>query len=175
MRLGQTVGSLSMEPLGEVAGPPRRVFGMFSTVGEAIPRPTSGRSCSIAPRPRLSRRTSLWATGVGCFLMPSAGRLQHPHTSGLGLAPVGSPYYCGRGPNSDVAASSSAHSPPWRLVGEFASEALFRGLLPSSTGPASRRTQPGVRNIVAMVEREARGAADDISADCARAPRRPAP
>jgi DHA1 family bicyclomycin/chloramphenicol resistance-like MFS transporter len=75
------VGSLSMEPLGEVAGTAAAVFGMFSTVGAAVLGYFVAQSFDGTTTPVVGAYFLFGLLIVGCFLIAERGRLLHPHTA----------------------------------------------------------------------------------------------
>jgi DHA1 family bicyclomycin/chloramphenicol resistance-like MFS transporter len=85
------VGSLSMEPLGEVAGTASAVFGTFSTVGAAIIGYAVAQSFNGTTTPLIVAYFVLGLLVVGCFLIAERGRLLHPQTpdaAAPSIAPV---------------------------------------------------------------------------------------
>lgn len=74
------VGSLSMEPLGEVAGTGAAVFGMFSTVGAAILGYVVAQSFDGTTTPLIAAYFLLGLLVLACFLIAERGRLMQPHT-----------------------------------------------------------------------------------------------
>lgn len=74
------VGSLSMEPLGEVAGTASSVFGMLSTVGAAILAYFVAQAFDGTTVPVIGAYFLFGVLVLGCFLIAERGKLLHPRT-----------------------------------------------------------------------------------------------
>ncbi len=85
------VGSLSMEPLGEVAGTAAAVFGTFSTVGAAIIGYAVAQAFNGTTTTLAAAYFVLGLLVIACFLIAERGRLLQPHTpdaSAPSIAPI---------------------------------------------------------------------------------------
>ena len=73
------VGSLAMEPLGEVAGTASAVFGSFSTVGAAFLGYGIAQTFNGTTTPVIASFFVFGICVVGCFLIAEGGQLFRPH------------------------------------------------------------------------------------------------
>jgi DHA1 family bicyclomycin/chloramphenicol resistance-like MFS transporter len=74
------IGSLSMEPLGEVAGTASAVFGMAQTVGAALLGYIVAQAFDGTTTAVIAAFFVFGVVVIGCFLIAEGGRLFRPHT-----------------------------------------------------------------------------------------------
>jgi DHA1 family bicyclomycin/chloramphenicol resistance-like MFS transporter len=82
------IGSLAMEPLGEVAGTASAVFGSFSTVGAAFLGYGIAQTFNGTTTPVIASFFVFGILVVGCFLIAEGGRLFQPHQAPAAATPT---------------------------------------------------------------------------------------
>ncbi len=147
------VGSLSMEPLGEVAGTAAAVFGMAQTVGAALLSYVVAQAFDGTTTAGIIAFFVFGLIVVGCFLVAERGRLFQPGGNASAEADHGRYSYSaaagnsGRSPSSSRVGLNSRGPPAASSSRSRRCSSAMRGL----ERRASRLNTTGVRNSVAMV------------------------